>query len=48
MALGQHRWPKVGEGLATEDGLVRGSRCSRGSTTLICLAVKRAAGRQQL
>lgn len=26
MALGQHRWPKVGEGLAREDGLVRGSR----------------------
>lgn len=48
MASGQHRWPKVGEGLATEDGQAGGSRCSWGSATLICLAVMRAAGRQQL
>ena len=47
MALGQHRWPKV-EGLATEDGLAGGLRCSWGSTTLICLAVQRAAGGRQL
>lgn len=29
MASGQHRWPKVGEGLATEDGLAGGGRWAR-------------------
>lgn len=34
MASSQHRWPKVGEGLATEDGLAGGGRWSRAAPPL--------------